>query len=95
MGIYLLHVCEGERILADAGHVDVAQSSAAVAAGVLLAKELARDLRFALSAVVVTDATSKVLARVPIWDLARAREPEEDGSSPSSSSWSDSPRIEG
>ena len=73
MGLYLLHVCEGEHVVADAGQVEVAEAYSAVAAGVLVAKELAADNRFVLSAVVVTDATSKVLARVPVWDMARAR----------------------
>jgi len=80
MGLYLLHVCEGEHVVADAGLLAAAEASTAVAAGVLVAKELATDLRFVLSAVVVTDDTSKVIARVPVWHHAQARqdEPEAD-----------------
>lgn len=80
MGLYLLHVCEGEHVVADAGLLAAAEASTAIAAGVLVAKELASDLRFVLSAVVVTDDTSKVLARLPVWRHAQARqsEPAED-----------------
>lgn len=80
MALYLLHVCEGEHVVADAGLVAAAEASTAIAAGVLVAKELALDLRFVLSAVVVTDETSKILARVPVWRHAQARQlaPEEE-----------------
>lgn len=84
MGLYLLHVCEGEHVVADAGLLAAAEASTAIAAGVLIAKELATDLRFVLSAVVVTDDTSKILARVPVWRHAQARqiEPSEDDRAP-------------
>lgn len=80
MGLYLLHVCEGEHVVADAGLLAAAEASTAIAAGVLVAKELASDLRFVLSAVVVTDDTSKVLASVPVWKHAQARQtaPDDD-----------------
>lgn len=84
MGLYLLHICEGERVVGDAGSVHVSDPASAIATGILVAKELANDLRFALSAVVVTDDMSKVLARVPVWEHARARQglPDDDCGTP-------------
>jgi hypothetical protein len=91
MGLYLLHICEGEHVVADAGFLAAAEATTAIAAGVLVAKELAADLRFVLSAVVVTDDTSNILARVPVWRHAQARQADPEDEDLGSGAASESP----
>lgn len=72
MARYILHVCEGDKVVADAGLIDVSETSAAVAAAVLMAKELAGERRFLLATIVVTDEANDIVGRVPVWNAARA-----------------------
>lgn len=71
MARYILHVCEGENVVADAGVIDVSEPWAATAAARLIARELAADRRYLLATIVVTDEESEVIGRIPVWGAAR------------------------